>query len=53
MKVAIIGYGGRGRLYSDILKDKEAELAEKEDVLKKKEALNQFVPGINFSKMKS
>lgn len=35
------------------LKDKEAELAEKEDVLKKKEALNQFVPGINFSKMKS
>ena len=26
MKIAIIGYGGRGRLYSDILKDKEAEI---------------------------
>lgn len=26
MKVAIIGYGGRGRLYSTILKDKDAEI---------------------------
>ena len=26
MKIAIIGYGGRGRLYSSILKDKEAEI---------------------------
>ena len=26
MKVAIIGYGGRGRLYSIILKDKGAEI---------------------------